>query len=278
MNLVHSKKRASRRARLSDGRTERTVSRTQSDAYRKRKTREHETDGKATSSTTHTATKRRPAITKGPAEREADEPTREDKDDVGPSARATAGKRASTASTKVRDTVLVCLLFFTPRTTRSMTNAYDRPIAPTKPSRVVGCRCRNFFAFSTRASRIHRRHRPIVDRSRSDSIKQIFSRRFRDFFLSRSSARDVEKIKCKFKSNWTQSGDDLLVCEPLNHRDGTRSECRLTLWWRVPFAKCVGADETWWEDDEPRESGDDDGGEPGEKIDGERTRGGGSVV
>lgn len=112
MNLVHSKKRASRRARLSDGRTERTVSRTQSDAYRKRKTREHETDGKATSSTTHTATKRRPAITKGPAEREADEPTREDKDDVGPSARATAGKRASTASTKVRDTVLVCLLFF----------------------------------------------------------------------------------------------------------------------------------------------------------------------
>jgi hypothetical protein len=45
----------------------------------------------------------------------------------------------------------------------------------------------------------------------------------------------------------------------------------------VRFVKRVGADETvWWEDDEPREN--DDGGEPGEKIDGERTRGGGGVV
>ena len=42
----------------------------------------------------------------------------------------------------------------------------------------------------------------------------------------------------------------------------------------VRFVKRVGADETvWWEDDEPREND-----EPGEKIDGERTRGGRGVV
>ena len=40
-------------------------------------------------------------MTKGSTERDADEPTREDKD-AGPSARASTGKRASIASTKVR--------------------------------------------------------------------------------------------------------------------------------------------------------------------------------
>ena len=65
------------------------------------KTRAHETDDDGTSSLTHTATKRRPAMTKGSTERDADEPTREDKD-AGPSARASTGKRASIASTKVR--------------------------------------------------------------------------------------------------------------------------------------------------------------------------------
>jgi len=129
MNLVHLKKRVAPRAAL--GRTNGTNSLADTKrCVQKKKTREHETDEKMIPSTTHTATKRRPAITKGPAEREADEPTREDKDDVGPSARATAGKRASTASTKVRNTVLVCLLLFF--------STDDRPIAPTKRSRAVG--------------------------------------------------------------------------------------------------------------------------------------------
>jgi len=95
--------RAARRKSAFVGRTKRneTVSRTQSDARARAKTRVHETDDGGTSSLTHTATKRRPAMTKGSTERDADEPTREDKD-AGPSARASTGKRASIASTKVR--------------------------------------------------------------------------------------------------------------------------------------------------------------------------------
>jgi hypothetical protein len=105
MNLFHVK---SARARGSVGRMERTVSRTQSDAYTHENKEATKLTKNNTSSTTHTATKRRPAITKGPA----DEPTREDKEDVGPSARATAGKRASTASTKVRSNHSRSLFFF----------------------------------------------------------------------------------------------------------------------------------------------------------------------
>jgi len=95
--------RAARRKSAFVGRTKRneTVSRTQSDARARAKTRVHETDDGGISSLTHTATKRRPAMTKGSTERDADEPTREDKD-AGPSARASTGKRASIASTKVR--------------------------------------------------------------------------------------------------------------------------------------------------------------------------------
>lgn len=112
MNLIHVKKRA-RDARGSVGRTERTVSRTQSDAYTHENKEGTKLTKNNTSSTTHTATKRRPAITKSPA----DEPTREDKEDVGPSARATAGKRASTASTKVRNNHSRSCVFFSLRTT-----------------------------------------------------------------------------------------------------------------------------------------------------------------
>ena len=127
----------------------------------KKKTRGNETDEKMTLSTTHTATKRRPAITKGPAEREADEPTREDKDDVGPSARAAAGKRASTASTKVRrHTVLVCVFLCSTRDALD-TNTDDRP------DQTVGTEQRfsPSFCFFNRATRIRSTSSTGVDQS-----------------------------------------------------------------------------------------------------------------
>lgn len=100
-----------------------------------RQQRENETDEKTISSTTHTATKRRPAITKGPAERGSDAPTRQEDDDVGPSARAAAGKRASTASTKVRNTALLVRLFFLHA--RRRRRSIDRTIDPTKRNKTL---------------------------------------------------------------------------------------------------------------------------------------------
>jgi hypothetical protein len=157
---------------------ERTVSRTQSDAYTHENKEATKLTKNNTSSTTHTATKRRPAITKGPA----DEPTREDKEDVGPSARATAGKRASTASTKVRNNHSRSLFFFLyARRTRMIDRSND-PTSQAKQSAewlfVVLFFCVVRFAFSSSID--------VIDRSSTSpiqSIKQIFFHN-RDFFTS----------------------------------------------------------------------------------------------
>jgi hypothetical protein len=133
-----------------------TVSRTQSDARARAKTRAHETDDDGTSSLTHTATKRRPAMTKGSTERDADEPTREDKD-AGPSARASTGKRASIASTKVRfhDDYECGSSFFFPRVD-GRTRTYEPSVQSARLVLLGGA----FASLSLRVRyRRHRRHR-----------------------------------------------------------------------------------------------------------------------
>jgi hypothetical protein len=95
-------------------------------------------------------------MTKGSTERDADEPTREDKD-AGPSARASTGKRASIASTKVRfHDDYECGSSFFPRVD-GRTRTYEPSV---QSARLVVLLGGAFASLSLRFRyRRHRRHR-----------------------------------------------------------------------------------------------------------------------
>jgi hypothetical protein len=114
-------------------------------------------------------------MTKGSTERDADEPTREDKD-AGPSARASTGKRASIASTKVRfhDDDDECGSFFPRVDGRTRTH---EPSVQSAPALVLG------FRFRFRFGRV--RYRPfidVIDGSIDRSIDRRWSTDEGDFF------------------------------------------------------------------------------------------------
>jgi len=153
-------------------------------------------------------------MTKGSTERDADEPTREDKD-AGPSARASTGKRASIASTKVRfyDDYECGSSFFFPRVD-GRTRTYEPSVQSARLVVLLG----GAFASLRAASDIV--VIDVIDRwmdgsiDRHSSIEGDFFFSFEIFSFSVAPRLMRGKIKCKFKSNVVDMDGDLSVRKP----------------------------------------------------------------